>query len=499
MAKLTSKDQESPSSSQVGSEDLGRQAVKTMSHLGLAAGFSMAMGLFIRLLLPRALGRDALGTLYFAESFSAMFFTVLPLGVTAYIVREIPVDHRQIKRILPTLLPATGVWACLIWLAMVTTLWFTNAEPTTIYCCGAMGVFNACIVFQRSILRRAYVAKGESARMARQETAIRLALVAMVVVCILIKSSVITVAAAYGVSEVVGVMYLVWQARRDGYLSDGFDFDFLAKIVRQSLPFFAVGALVELYGNINSTMLKFMVGTSEVAYFGAADKLKGMGLLLVPVMQAGLQPALAKAWGHDKAQFAAIVQHTVRILIVLSLPLTLGLMLLPDLVSDIIFGPEFHSSYRAVCYLSPVLTLTYLNVLMGSCLNIISDGRRFMIMTAASLVMNVSLNYLLIPLALARWGDGGAAAGSALSMVVSEIFVLLAIRSIFPVAVNFSRVFRMLLILAIPCVAVGYFYDIMRTTPSVWRMFGVAVTPIYLMAFGLIERSDWQHIRKFKF
>lgn len=472
--------------------DLGTQAMKTISHLGLAAVFSMAMGLVIRLILPRAIGREALGMLYFAESFSAMFFTVLPLGITAYIVREIPVNHRHISRILPTLLPATALWGVCIWLIMLVVLWFTGAESDTIYCCAAMGVFNGCAVLQRSILRRSYVAMGNSAQMARQEMAVRIALILMILSCLRLKTSVVVLAIAYATSEILGVSFLVWQSWRLGYLSGGFDIVMLRQMVTQSLPFFAVGAMVEIYGNVNTTMLNFIAGNSEVAYFGAADRLKGMGLLLVPVMQAGLQPSLSKAWHQSKEQFTGLVKRAVRLLVVLSMPLTLGLMILPDIIADTIFGSEFRASYRAISYLAPVLTLTYLNVLLGSCLNIISDGRKFVVVTALSLVLNIVLNLQLVPVCRTHWGAGGAAAGSALATVVAELFVVIAIRRIFPVALDFSRIARMLLASAAPCLLVGIYFDEIQQIAVGWRIAMVGIAPIYGVIVGMIAGHQTQ-------
>ncbi|MBM4250681.1 MAG: hypothetical protein FJ146_01760 [Deltaproteobacteria bacterium] len=459
--------------------DLGTQAIKTMSHLGLAALFSMAMGLVIRLILPRAIGRDALGVLYFAESFSAMFFTVLPLGVTAYIVREIPLNHGKISRILPTLLPATALWGVCIWLIMLVALWFTGAELDALYCCAAMGVFNGCASLQRAILRRSYVAIGDSAQMARQEMAVRIALIFMIFGCLWLRTSVVVLATAYATSELLGVSFLVWRSKRLGYLSGRFDIVLLRQIVTQSLPFFAVGAMVEIYGNVNTTMLNFIAGNSEVAYFGAADRLKGMALLLVPVMQAGLQPALSKAWHQSKEQFTRLVKHAVRLLVVLSMPLTLGLMILPDMIADTIFGSEYRASYRAICYLAPVLSLTYLNVLLGSCLNIISDGRKFVVVTGFSLLLNIGLNLQLAPFCMKLWGEGGAAAGSALATVVAELFVVVAIQHIFPVAIDFSRVAKMILASAAPCLLAGIYFDVIQQIAVGWRIVVVGITPVY--------------------
>ena len=470
--------------------DFARDAVKTMSHLGVAAVVSMAMGLILRLILPRALGRENIGILYFSESFSAMFFTFLPLGLSAYIVREVPVDHRKASVILPTLVPAIGGWALLIWCVMLVTVWTSGADHLTASCVALMGIYSGATVFQRSILRGTYVALGKSAFTARLEMMVRIGLLVLVISAIAAGSSVVGVIFCYAVSEIVGVVYLLLRANKDGLFVESFDRFFLLKMVRQTMPFFAVGALVEIYGNINVSMLRYLASNQEVAYFGAADKLKGMGLLLVPVMQASLQPVLSRAWRSNRVEFQRLVSNSMRLLSAVSLPLTLGLMVVPDLLSDLIFGSEFVAAYRSIAYLAPVLTLTYMNVLMGSCLNIVSDGKKFLWVTAISLILNVLLNMLWIRVGREWWGEGGAAAGSSLATVISELFVLLSVRRIFTQGLDHWHLFWLILSAMIPCTLLGVFMPNLLSLDRWHRLSLIGLTPFYLWITGTVRRDD---------
>ena len=482
----------------VSRSDFARDAVKTLSHLGAAAVVSMGLGLILRLILPRALGRESLGILYFSESFGAMFFTFLPLGLTAYIVREVPVDHKKASIILPTLVPAIGIWAALIWCAMMVAVWASGADRLTVLCVASMGIYSAGAVFQRAILRRTYVSLGQSAFTARLEMIVRITLLMMVSVAIIAGSSLIGVVLCYALAECLGVFYLLFQAKKDGHFIAGFDKNLLVKMVRQTAPFFAVGALVEIYGNINVSMLRYLSGNQEVAYYGAADKLKGMGLLMVPVMQAALQPVLSRAWHTNKAEFQRLVSNSMRLLSAISLPLTLGLMLVPDVLSDLIFGPEFIASYRSISFLAPVLTLTYLNVLMGSCLNIISDGKKFLWVTAISLILNVVLNTFWVKVGGEWWGEGGAAAGSSLATVVSELFVLISVRRIFTQGLDQWHLFGLVMATAIPCMVLGSFLPTLLSFDRWLRLSLVGITPFYLWITGTVRRDDFIHFSKIK-
>jgi hypothetical protein len=92
--------------------------------------------------------------------------------------------------------------------------------------------------------------------------------------------------------------------------------------------------------------------------------------------------------------------------------------------------------------------------------------------------------------------DGGGAAGSALSTVIAELFVLLAIKSIFPVALDFSRIAKMLAAISVPCALAGLFFDQITQAEVTWRMAIVTVTALYVILVGLGEKANWQALRR---
>ena len=68
---------------------LMKKTANNVVKLGLSLGVSIFLGAFIRAYLPRVLGVEGVGKLYFAESIATLVFTFLPLGLHAYINRKV--------------------------------------------------------------------------------------------------------------------------------------------------------------------------------------------------------------------------------------------------------------------------------------------------------------------------------------------------------------------------------------------------------------------------
>jgi O-antigen/teichoic acid export membrane protein len=348
--------------------------------------------------------------------------------------------------------------------------------------------------FQRSILRRSYLALGQSALTARNDVQVRVALVLMVIIALSAGASIVWVSACYALSEIGGLVYLLRLSKRLGHFEQPFSAHFLHEIVLSSLPFFAVGALIEIYGNVDTAMLRYFGGNHEVAYYGAALRLKGIGLMLIPVMHASVQPVLSRLWKHDRAAFRTMVSNWMRILLAISLPMTLGMMAVPDLISDLLFGSEFQASHRTISYLAPVLSLTYLNVLMGSCLSISSDGKSFLKITALSVVINILLNLVMIPFGDSLWGEGGGPAGSSLATVISEIFVLVSMRRIFREGLDHGQLRWNMIYLLIPCLALGLAYPWLPwINPWARLALMLSLTPIYMALTHIARPAEIRH------
>jgi O-antigen/teichoic acid export membrane protein len=238
-------------------------------------------------------------------------------------------------------------------------------------------------------------------------------------------------------------------------------------------------------------MLKYFSSSEEVAFYGSANKLKSAALVFLPIFQSAIQPALARTWHESKDRFAELVSHATRILVAIALPIVVAMILIPDFLAQIIFGPQFWQSALAIACVAPILILSSLNVLMGSSLNVISNGVSFLIVTAISVFMNAGLNALAISYAIDKFGPGAGAAAAAIATVISEIFVLLAMRRIFRVGLDQKRMWKVFGLAAFPVVLLGAnFQGLQAISPFVRIGAAALILPIYMFAVKLVRFED---------
>jgi O-antigen/teichoic acid export membrane protein len=467
-------------------DGVGREAAVAASHLGVATLATATLGLGLKLALPRLLGPEQLGVLYYSESVGTMVFACLPLGLSAHLMRELPGAPHRARAALSSIVPAQAGLALALLVGLGVFAAQGRDDPAARTCLVVMGAYAAIVTFQRAILRRAYLALGFAAQMARQDVVCRVVLVALVVAALLARGGVVAVASAYLVSELVGLVWLLARARRDGYLGGAFSWGHLSAMVRTSLPFLGVGALVELYGNLDSAMLEHLAGAREVGFYGVAARLRGAGLLGVPILAAAVQPMLAKAWRADRVAFGRLLGVVARAVVGASLPVVFVLMLVPDAIAAWMFGDAFGPSARAIAWLAPAVSLSYLNVLLGAAMNLMRRGGAFLVVTAASLAVNAALNLAGIKYGLAAWGEGGGGAGASLATVVSETAVLVALVPLMRGALSSVRMLGLAAIVIAPSATLALGYDRAMGWPWPWRAFAAVALGL---GYGLATRT----------
>ena len=488
-----------PSPNPDAAHESNSRVVSTFLHMGLASAVTSVLGLALKIALPRILGTTQIGQIYFAESVAAIFFGFMPLGIASYISREVPKNPENSGMILSTVIPFQLLLAVILALSMYAFLHFSGADTIAQQCGFAFAVFSAATVLQRSIVGRTYIALGKSAVIAANEIWTRLLLVCIVAVVLVCKPNAVNVAWSYAVAHMIGISLLIRKSHTDRIMKWTTDYSRFKEIVWTSLPFFAVSALIEIYGNVDIAMLSYFSNSDEVAFYGSANKLKGAALVFLPIFQAAVQPALARAWFNHRENFAPLVSHAMRIVVALSLPIVIIMVLIPDYLAVTLFGPQFAKSSLAIACVAPILTLSSLNVLMGSCLNVVSNGISFLAVTTISVFMNVALNAIAISYAVREFGPGAGAAAAAIATVISETFVLVAMRRIFKVGLDQKRMWLILSAAVAPCLAIGFSYQILQSVNPFLRL-GIAalLVPIYMYLVKLLRPDDIRWIIKIR-
>ena len=196
-----------------------------------------------------------------------------------------------------------------------------------------------------------------------------------------------------------------------------FDFSFLKKLQIEALPFGLFAVIITLYAYTDTVMLSFMRTDAEVGWYNAGYKIYE-GLAVFPIIICVvLYPRLSQLFLLNKKAHSLLSSKAVKYMFIISFPIIIcGIVLSKDII-NILFGGEFQNSVVALQILLLGVAFVFQIRLFQIILNSIDKQKVVMYVGLAGLIVNVFLNFLLIP----KYGFRGAAA----TTVASELMVFI--------------------------------------------------------------------------
>ncbi|WP_141734448.1 flippase [Oligoflexus tunisiensis] len=472
-------------------QSVHRKIAKNVSLLSLSVGLTMVIGLALRMLLPRIMGPEKMGIFYFADSFTTAFFAFLPLGFTTYINRTVPSNHGHVRDIFDTIVLMELLMAALIGLAMFASLMIFKRDAgwETWGTVMIMGIYAATFNFQRNILHKIFIAIDKVRLVSIINVVVKIVLVAGCLVIFKFHPTILLVAIMHALSEIFGLFYMMREARRHQFFGEGFSRERLRELLKVSLPFYMAGVLTTFFTETDTNMLSFMSSDIEVGYFGSANKLIGVFLLLIPILQSSFTPALSQALHEGAGNFGKLYKQLMNLLLVFSLPLSVVLILFGDYISRLLYGDGFQASYKIVCFLTPVLTMMYINTFTGACLYLSSPGGQISRIFIIGLIINVALDMVAIPIGL-KFGPGGAGVAVTFCTFICEVYTFLAMTRIFPTQVLDLKLFKNMLVILAPCWLGMLFYEPMVALNFWERLAIAALAPFYALLTRLVTMAE---------
>ena len=400
-------------------------AVRNALKLGLSLVATWGISVGVRFLLPRYLGPEPMGPLTFAESFPATFFIALSLGVEMYIHRELPVRPAHGSDFFGTI-TALRVVMTLVLVGCIDA-WLTFTDQSTALRLLVL-VFAAANLFLYT--------SGTLSAMLHASTRVD-GLSWVNVISKLVWGGVIVIALALGLhlawipaalllSELFKCVALYALARRHVGLTFTLKWGVVLPMVLAGLPFYLNAIALNVYGRLAITVLNYKASNTEVAWYGQALSLAQIMMMAAPIVHWVLMPMFARAASRDFSEMAEQIRRSVELILSLAFPVSLALWVGADLWVRIVFGPAFAPSADSLRLLAPIFVLTYVSTL--SSIGLIQMRRAWYVTltSVGGMVLNCVLNLVLIDWMATR-GDGGAASGAALSLMLTELAVTLSL------------------------------------------------------------------------
>lgn len=419
----------------------------------------------------RFLGPNGFGEIYLAVTLVGLIGFPLEFGFNQQIIREVAQTPERAHRVLSSaLILKAALWApmCALLLLATWVLRYSAEERMLVLLSGCtllVSAMGAAFGSMHIAVHRNFAPVVGSVLEKSLDAAVAFALLR------LLNVGVITIGFVLLGGALVNA---TWQAIWFFHLERptlAFDAPLMREIVRTSIPFLIYGVLGVIYYRVDTVMLGAMDGDTVVGWYGAGYRIFDT-LIFLPslVMSTIMYPLMARLSKHEPEAFKLAVEKSTNFLLVVGMPLAAGLgAAAPAIVGFLYHHTEFSHTAPVLEALAPGLILLYLNAVISSIIISVKRERLMTWMAAGALVVNVSLNLLLIP----RYHELAAAGvtsftelvllGAGLYLMPHELIprgsvptLLKALVASMAMVVVILAMARLSIILILPCAAATY-------------------------------------------
>jgi O-antigen/teichoic acid export membrane protein len=215
---------------------------------------------------------------------------------------------------------------------------------------------------------------------------------------------------------------LVIMYQRQGFrLRDwSFDLSRAKMLLKQSYPLMFSAVMVSLYMKIDTVMLK-SVGSVAVGIYSAASGLSEAWFFIPMAIVTSVFPAIVNARKTDMERYKKRLINLYDLLVYISLPVAIFISVFgPDII-HIVYGNRFEGAGQMLSIHIWSGIFVFLGIASGQYL--IAEGyiKISFQRTAAGAILNIALNFWLIPL----YGGIGASLATLVACFVSTFYILL--------------------------------------------------------------------------
>lgn len=376
----------------------GKKFVKNTFSLASAELVTKFLGFLLVIYIARVLGEAEFGKYSFALAFTLLFAFFSDFGLSQLTIREVANRKEDAEKYLGTV-SAIKVILSILTIALVVVainlLEYPHEIVIAVYIAGAYAVINSFNQFLCSFYRAFERMEYELITRVIE----KIIIFSLAIVFLLLGYGFIAVISAFLIGSVIrlviGVFFVTTKFVKPQL---NFDHSFLRPLLTQALPFGLTTLFVVIYFKIDTVMLSMMVGDSAVGWYNASyNIIEGLIALVAGSFGGVIFPMLSKNFTKSPERLRKLYLQSFQIILIVGIVIFIFVQIFSFYIIEILYGPAYQISALVLQVQIIAFLIVCVSTVTSTLLNSVSMQRIVAIGTGFGALLNICLNYVLIP------------------------------------------------------------------------------------------------------
>jgi O-antigen/teichoic acid export membrane protein len=372
----------------------------------------MGVGLLVGIWVARYLGPEQFGLLSYALALAALFSTFAMLGLDDIVVRDLVRDPEGKDEILGTAFTLKLFGGSIAFLAALATI--LMLRPTDEVSHWLVGIIAAGSIFQVfNIIDFWFYSQVSAKYIVLARNAAFLICSACKIAFILTAAPLLAFAWVTLLEVVVGAAGLIiaYRAKGNRFGMWRFNLTRARSLLRDCWPLIFTGVAATIYLRIDQVMLGEMAGGEEVGIYSVAVRMAEVWFFIPTAVYWSVFPAIVEAKAESEELFYTRLQLFYNSMALVAYGIAIPVTFLGEWLVGVLYGDAYARGGVLLVFLIWTNVFTSLEMARSSFLMTMNWTRIYLVIVLMGAVLNVGLNYLLIP----QFGGMGAVIASLVS------------------------------------------------------------------------------------
>lgn len=403
--------------------------------------FTMIIGIFVIAVVARYFGPEKYGQYNYALSFVSLFTALSTLGLESLTVKAI-VDKEYDEGMLLCTSLVLRVFGGII-LTVLATVIIMIIEPNDSNLHVLVLIMSLTMVFKALEVIEYWIQAYQRAKISSILRMVTYVIISgLKIALVVLGGTIIHYTLIYMLSAlIIGTALIIAYFRyRENKLKWRFSLSYSKSILSQSWYLILSGLMGTLYMQIDKVMLgTLMLTRTEVGVYSAASHVAQMWYFIPMAVIISVKPVIMSKKKIDEQSYLKSVQLLYTIIAFIGISFGIFILLFSNVIIGIIYGSDYAKAAEILSV--SVWAGTFATLGSARSIWLISEGlqKYAMFLTGLGAVVNVVLNYILIPVL----GGYGAAIATLVSQVTVAIIAPAFVKKLRISSVMIIRAFKL--------------------------------------------------------